>query len=74
MLIEGNGYGLDPEVRRCLRNVRDYALRVTEQIEGFRDLLTNILNMNLTLVGVNRNDQIKKVSRLGRPSRSSRRS
>ena len=36
-------------------------LRVTERAQGFRELLTNILSVNLTLVSVNQNDQ-KKIS------------
>ena len=32
------------------------------RVEGIRELLTNILSVNLTLVGVNQNDQMKKIS------------
>ena len=55
-------HGIDPEVRRYLRDVQDRVLRVTERAQGFRDLLTNILSVNLTLVSVNQNDQMKKIS------------
>ena len=41
--------GLDDEERRYLRDVQDHALRVQEQADGFRELLQNILNVNLTL-------------------------
>ena len=34
---------------RYLRDVQDHALRVQEQVDGFRQLLQNILNVNLTL-------------------------
>jgi magnesium transporter len=54
--------GIDPEVRRYLRDVQDRVLRVTERAQGFRELLTNILSVNLTLVSVNQNDQMKKIS------------
>jgi magnesium transporter len=37
-------------------------LRVTERVQGFRDLLTNILSVNLTLIGVEQNNQMKKIS------------
>ena len=53
---------IDPEVRRYLREVQDRVLRITERVEGIRELLTNILSVNLTLVGVNQNDQMKKIS------------
>jgi magnesium transporter len=65
----GAGEGVDPGVRRYLREVQDRVLRVTERAQGFRELLTNILNVNLTLVSINQtqiglsqNDQMKKIS------------
>jgi magnesium transporter len=61
-LTEAGAHGIDSEVRRYLREVQDRVLRVTERVQGFRDLLTNILNVNLTLIGINQNDQMKKVS------------
>ena len=61
-LTEAGAHGIDPEVRRYLREVQDRVLRVTERVQGFRDLLTNNLNVNLTLIGINQNDQMKKVS------------
>ena len=61
--------GFDPELRRALRDVRDHVLRTTEQIEGFRELLQNILSVNLTVVGVEQsarmqvqNEQVQKIS------------
>jgi magnesium transporter len=53
---------IDPRVRRYLRDLRDRTLRVTERVEGFRELLSNILSVNLTLVNVDQNDQVKKIS------------
>jgi magnesium transporter len=53
---------IDPEVRRYLRDVQDRVLRVTERTQGFRELLPNILSVNLTLMSVNQNDQTKKIS------------
>jgi magnesium transporter len=61
-LTEGERSGIDPEVRRYLRDVQDRMMRVTERSQGFRELLTNILSVNLTLVSVNQNDQTKKIS------------
>ena len=40
---------VDDEERRYLRDVQDHALRVQEQADGFRQLLQNILSVNLTL-------------------------
>lgn len=52
----------DEEISRGLRDVQDHVLRVTEQVDGFRELLSNILSVNLTLVGVGQNDEVKKIS------------
>jgi magnesium transporter len=61
-LTEGEARDIEPEVRRYLREVQDRVLRVTERVQGFRDLLTNILSVTLTLIGINQNDQMKKIS------------
>lgn len=56
---------LDPETRRRLRRVRDQMLRVTEQTEGFRELLSSVVDANLTMVGIRQNDQMQKLSAWG---------
>lgn len=45
-----------------LQELKARLLRVTEQAEGFRSLLSSILNVNLTLVSVEQADQTKKIS------------
>jgi magnesium transporter len=61
-LTQDEASGIDLEVRRYLRDVQDRVLRVTEQAQGFRELLQNILSVNLTLASVTQNDQVKKIS------------
>lgn len=56
------GRDMDPEVQRYLRDVEDHALKVIEQVEGFRELLSGILSVNLTLVGIGQNEEVKKIS------------
>ena len=60
---------VNDEERRYLRDVQDHALRVQEQADGFRELLNNILNVNLTLeaktlseAANSTNDEVKKIS------------
>jgi magnesium transporter len=60
---------VDEEERRYLRDVQDHAVRVQEQADGFRQLLQNILNVNLTLetkalneVANAQNEEVKKIS------------
>jgi magnesium transporter len=51
-----------PEVRAYFRDVSDHLLRVHEQLEGYRDLLTSILEANLAQVTVRQNEDVRKIS------------
>jgi magnesium transporter len=52
----------NPDLQSYLRDVQDHALKITEQVAGFRELLQNILSVNLTLVGVSQNEEVKTLS------------
>lgn len=63
------GLGPDDEELRYLRDVQDHSLRIQEQVAGFRELLQNILSVNLTLEtralseAANRqNEEVKRIS------------
>ncbi len=56
------GDAKDAELQRYLRDVQDHALRTTEQVAGFRELLHNILSVNLTLVGLAQNEEVKTLT------------
>jgi len=55
----------DLELRRALRDVADHATRVLERIEGFRQLLTNILTVNAALVGQRQNEEMARMTQAG---------
>jgi len=55
-------YGIDHELQRYLRDVQDHAIGVNERVAGFKDLLQNILSVNLTLVGLQQNEEVKALS------------
>jgi magnesium transporter len=61
-LTGGENHDIDPGVRRFLRDVQDRVLRVTERTDGFRELLANILSVNLTQISIDQNNQVKKIS------------
>ena len=61
-LAEDQRLEVDLEVRRYMRDVRDHALRVTERVDGFRELLSDVLRVNHTLVDISQSDQTKKIS------------
>ena len=55
----------DLELRRALRDVADHATRVMERIEGYRQLLTSILQVNATLVAQRQNDEMARLTQAG---------
>src|SRR5215208_5425892 len=61
-IAQSDEHDIDPEVRSYLRDLHDRVLRVKEPAEGFRDMLSDILVVNLTLFSVRQNDQTKKIS------------
>jgi magnesium transporter len=50
------------EARQYFRDVEDHLERVAEQVAGFDELLTGILNANLTQVGIQQNNDMRKIS------------
>jgi magnesium transporter len=44
------------------RDVNDHLIRVHEQLDSFRDLLTSILEANLSQVTVRQNEDVRKIS------------
>jgi magnesium transporter len=53
-------HGSDRELLRRMRGVHDRALRITERLDGFRELLQNILSVNLTIVSVRQNTTMQR--------------
>ena len=49
-------------MRAYFRDVNDHLLRVHEQLEGLRDLLTAVLQANLAQVTVRQNEDVRKIS------------
>jgi magnesium transporter len=52
-------YHIDEELRRSLRDVADHLTVVTEQVDGFRQLLRDMLAVNATLVNQQQNEEMK---------------
>ena len=55
-------YGTDEELRRSLRDVADHATTVAERVDGFRQMLSDILTVNATLVNQAQNEEIKALT------------
>jgi magnesium transporter len=50
------------KMRPFFRDVADHATRVSEQIESFDDLLSSVLQANLAQVGVQQNEDMRRIS------------
>lgn len=50
------------ELRRYLRDVADHLTRVVERVDGFRQLLQNMLTVNATMVGQRQNEEMKSLT------------
>ncbi|WP_017555527.1 magnesium and cobalt transport protein CorA [Nocardiopsis baichengensis] len=62
-LAEGfDRYGTDEELRRHLRDVADHATTVAERVDGFRQMLQGILQVNATLVSQRQNEEMRRLT------------
>ncbi|MFJ9520029.1 magnesium and cobalt transport protein CorA [Kitasatospora sp. NPDC101801] len=58
-------YGTDEELQRNLRDVADHATTAAERVDGFRQMLQNILTVNATLVSQAQNEEMKQLAEAG---------
>jgi magnesium transporter len=61
-LAHGLVPGMHGELGEYFRDIQDHLVRVVETVSGFRDLLTSVLEANLTQVGVRQNEDMRKIS------------
>jgi magnesium transporter len=55
-------YGTHEELQRYVRDVADHATIVAERVDGFRQMLGDILTVNATLVGQAQNEEMKNLT------------
>jgi magnesium transporter len=55
-------YGVTQELQRALRDVSDHLILVNERVDGFRQLLRDILTVNSTLVSERRNEEMARLA------------
>ncbi len=61
-LMRGAVSGIDPGLQEYFRDVHDHAVRVATEVEQYRDLLTSVLEANLSQIGVRQNEDMRKIS------------
>ncbi|MDP8970760.1 MAG: magnesium/cobalt transporter CorA [Actinomycetota bacterium] len=50
------------DISHYFRDIHDHALRVVDQVEAHRDLLTSILEANLAQISVRQNEDMRRIS------------
>lgn len=55
-------YGVTQELQRSLRDVSDHLTQVNERVDGFRQLLRDILTVNSTLVAERQNEEMTRLA------------
>jgi magnesium transporter len=62
MLLAGQVPSVPLEVQRYIRDVADHLQRVTDSLAAFDDLLTSILQAELAQIGIQQNNDMRKIS------------
>ena len=61
--LAGGRYEQIPEeLRTYFRDVYDHLQRLASHVDGYRELLTNVLAANLTQVSIRQNEDVRKIS------------
>jgi len=61
-LMRGGVPAIDPGLHEYFRDVHDHAVRVATFLDQYRDLLTSVLEANLTQVSVRQNEDMRRIS------------
>jgi magnesium transporter len=61
-LARGHYLQIHPEVRDYFRDVNDHLIRIRDQLDAMRDLLSSSLQANLAQVGVRQNEDMRRIS------------
>jgi len=61
-LARGGYDHIHEDIRPYFRDIHDHLLRTVDTLVGFRDLLTSVLDANMTQVNVRQNEDMRKIS------------
>jgi magnesium transporter len=62
MLVSGQVPSVPLEIQRYIRDIADHQQRVTDSVASFEDLLTSILQADLAQIGIQQNNDMRKIS------------
>ncbi|MCA9859725.1 MAG: magnesium and cobalt transport protein CorA [Thermomicrobiales bacterium] len=58
------GMTIDPNLNEYFRDVQDHVVQMQEQVQAYRDILQNVLSVNLAIVGLQQNEDIQRLSEI----------
>lgn len=58
------GLAIDPSLDEYFRDVQDHVMQVQEQIHAYRELLQNVLSVNIAIIGLQRNEEVQRLSEI----------
>ena len=61
-LVKGGLPGIDDDMKSYFRDVLDHLIRVSGHVDSMHELLSNMLQANLTQVSVRQNEDMRKIS------------
>jgi magnesium transporter len=62
MLVSGQVPSVPLEMQRYIRDIADHQQRVTDAVSAFEDLLASILQADLAQIGIQQNNDMRKIS------------
>ena len=61
-IVRGSLPGIDEDMKSYFRDVLDHLIRVNSHVDSMHELLSNMLQANLTQVSVRQNEDMRKIS------------
>ena len=64
-LIDGrSGLEIDKGLLEYFRDVQDHVVQVQEQVLAYREILQNVLSVNIAITGLQRNEEVQRLSEI----------
>jgi magnesium transporter len=58
------GLTIDPLLDAYFRDVQDHVVQVQEQVQAYREILQNVLSVNIAIIGLQRNEEVQRLSEI----------
>lgn len=59
-----SGLTMDKQLHEYFRDVQDHVVQVEEQVQSYREILQNVLSVNIAIIGLQRNEEVQRLSEI----------